>query len=171
MNNYSPSVVDMLICYEYDYTADADVGIDDVAEDAVGNMLEDVGTQHRADDDAAEAIEIINGDSLGEEAVVGSHTCHHHIANQKIGLSHRHIVLLRRLTLDEVKHGRRTLHTKETAHQSAQCSRTNLYFLRCRQLYALAEKHKVDADKDECYAKDSPQNMVFDACQGENGNS
>ena len=50
----------MLICYEYDYTADADIGIDDVAEDAVGDMLENVGTQHRADDDTAEAIEIIN---------------------------------------------------------------------------------------------------------------
>ena len=49
----------MLICYEYDYTADADIGIDDVAEDAVGDMLENVGTQHRADDDTAEAIEII----------------------------------------------------------------------------------------------------------------
>jgi hypothetical protein len=33
----------MLICYEYNYTADADVGIDDVAEDAVGDMFEDIG--------------------------------------------------------------------------------------------------------------------------------
>ena len=51
-------------------------------------MLEDVGAQHRANDDTAEAIEIINGDSRSEEAVVGSHTSHHHIANQKIGLRH-----------------------------------------------------------------------------------
>ena len=34
-----------------DYTADADIGIDDVAEDAVGDMLKDVGTQHRHDED------------------------------------------------------------------------------------------------------------------------
>ena len=59
-------------------------------------MLEDVGAQHRAYDDTAEAIEIINGDSRSEEAVVGSHTSHHHIANQKICLSHRHIVLFGR---------------------------------------------------------------------------
>ena len=56
----------MLICYEYDYTADADIGIDDVAEDAVGDMLGNVGTQHRADDDTAEAIEIINCYSGGK---------------------------------------------------------------------------------------------------------
>jgi len=28
----------MLICHEYDYTADADVGIDDVTEDANGDI-------------------------------------------------------------------------------------------------------------------------------------
>ena len=161
----------MLICYEYDYTADADIGIDDVAEDAVGDMFEDIGTQHRADDDTTEAIEIINCYSGGKKAVIGSHTSHHHITNQEIGLRHCHIVFLRRLTLDEVKHGRRALHTEETAHQSAQCSCANLYFLRRWQFYALTEQHKVDANQDECYAKDSPQNMVFDACQGENGNS
>ena len=161
----------MLICYEYDYTADADIGIDDVAEDAVGDMLENVGTQHRADDDTAEAIEIINCYSGGKKAVVCSHTSHHNVTNQKIGLGHCHIVFLRRLTLDEVKHGRRALHTEETTHQSAQCSCANLYFLRRWQFYALTEQHKVDANQDECYAKDSPQNMVFDACQGENGNS
>ena len=29
----------MLICYEYNYTADADIGIDDVTEDAVGIVM------------------------------------------------------------------------------------------------------------------------------------
>ena len=120
----------MLICYEYDYTADADIGIDDVAEDAVGDMLENVGTQHRADDDTAEAIEIINCYSGGKKAVVCSHTSHHNVTNQEIGLGHCHIVFLRRLTLDEVKHGRRALHAKETAHQSAERSCANLHFLR-----------------------------------------
>ena len=52
----------MLICYEYNYTANADVSIDDVAEDAIGDMFENVGTQHRSNDDSTEAIEIINGD-------------------------------------------------------------------------------------------------------------
>ena len=32
-------------------------------------MLENIGTQHRANDDTAEAIEIINGYSGGEETV------------------------------------------------------------------------------------------------------
>ena len=118
-------------------------------------MLEDVGAQHRANDDTAEAIEIVNSYSSGEEAVVGSHTSHDHIANQKIGLRHRHIVFLRRLTLDEVKHGRWALHTKETAHQSAQCPCAYLHFLRRRQLYALTEKHEVDANQDECNAKNT----------------
>mgnify|MGYP006896752099 CR=1 FL=1 len=132
-------------------------------------MLEDVGAQHRAYDDTAEAIEIINGDSRSEEAVVGSHTSHHHIANQKIGLRHRHIVLFSRLTLDEVQYGRRALHTEETAHQSAQCSCTYLHFFRRWQLYALTEQHKVDANHNKCNAKDAPQDMVFDTSQGKDG--
>ena len=59
-----------------------------------------------ADDDTAEAIKIVNGYSSCEETVVGSHTSHHYIANQEIGLCHCHVMLLRRLTLDEVQHGR-----------------------------------------------------------------
>ena len=118
-------------------------------------MLEDVGTQYRADDDTAEAIEIINGYSLSEKAVVGPHTSHHHIANQEISLRHRHIVFLRWLALDEVKHGRWALHAEEAAHQPTQCSCAYLYFLCSRQFYALAEKHKVDTNQDECHAKDA----------------
>ena len=132
-------------------------------------MLEDVCAQHRADDDTAEAIEIINSDSRCEEAVVGSHTRHHHIANQEIGLSHCHIMFLRRLTLDEIKHGWRALHTEETAHQSAERSCAYLNFLRRWQLYALAEQHEVDAYQDERYTKDAVQNIVFNACQGKDG--
>ena len=115
MPNYSSLIV-LLICYQYDESADADIGIDYVAEDAVGDMFEDVSTKYRTDDDTTEAIEIINGDRRSKETVVGSYASHHHIANQKIGLSHCHIVLLCRLTLDEVKYGRRALHTEETAH-------------------------------------------------------
>ena len=71
--------------------------------------------------------------------------------------------------MDEVKYGRRALHTEETTHQSAKCSCTNLHFLRGWQLDLLAEQHEVDADQDECYAKDLPQDVVFDACQGKDG--
>ena len=41
MNRPNPNEAfpNMLISYEYDYTADADIGIDDVAEDAVGDIL------------------------------------------------------------------------------------------------------------------------------------
>ena len=118
-------------------------------------MLEDVGAQHRANDDTAEAIEIINGDSRSEEAVVGSHTSHHHIANQEIGLSHCHIMLLRRLTLDEVQHGWRALHTEESTHQSAQCSCTYLHFFRRWQFNTSTKQHKVDADQNECHTKNT----------------
>ena len=59
-------------------------------------MLEDVCTKHRADDDTAEAIKIINDNSRSKEAIVGSHTCHHHIANQEIGLSHCHTLPIRK---------------------------------------------------------------------------
>ena len=133
-------------------------------------MFEDIGTQHRANDNSAEAIEIINSYCGREKAVVGSHTRHHHIANQEIGLRHRHVMLLRWLTLDEVKHGRRALHTKETAHQSAQCSCTYLNIFRCRQFYALAKQHEIDANQDKYYTKDTSQDMVFDTCQGKDGN-
>ena len=109
-------------------------------------MFENVGTQYCADDDTAKAIKIINGYSGCEEAVVGSNARHHHIANQEIGLCHCHIMLLRWLTLNEVKHGRRALHTEETTHQSAQRSCANLYFLCRRQFYALAKQHEVDAN-------------------------
>ncbi len=105
-----------------------------------------------------------------EKAVIGSHTSHHHIANQEIGLRHCHIVFLCRLTLDEVKHGWRALHTEETAHQSAQCSCAYLNVFRCRQFYALAKQHEIDTNQDECHAKDSLQDMVFDTCQGKDGN-
>ena len=132
-------------------------------------MLEDVGAQHRANDDTAEAIEIINGDSRSEEAVVGSHTSHHHIANQKIGLRHCHIMFLRWLTLDEVKHGWRALHTKETAHQPAQCSSAYLNSLRGWQLDFLTEQHEVDANQNEYYAKDATQYVVFYTCQSKDG--
>ena len=71
----------MLICYEYNDTANADIGIDDVAEDAVGDMLEYVCAQHCTDDDTTEAIEIVNSDGLSEKTIVGSHSSHHHIAN------------------------------------------------------------------------------------------
>ena len=118
-------------------------------------MFEDVCTQHRADDDTAKAIEIVNGNSRGKKAVVGSHASHHHIANQEISLRHCHIVLFSRLTLYEVKHGRWALHAEETAHQSAQCSCANLHILCCWQFYALAEQHEVDADQNECYTKDA----------------
>ena len=154
---------------QYDNTADADVGIDNVAEYAVGDVLEDVCTKHRADDDTAKAIKIINGDCRSEEAIVGSHACHHHIANQEIGLRHCHVVLLHRLTLDEIQHSGRTLHTKETTHQSAQSACSNLYPFSCRQLDAVAKQHEVDTNQNECYAKDSSQDMVFDACQGKDG--
>ena len=58
-------------------------------------MFENVCTKQRADDDTTKTIEIINCDSRCEEAIVGSHACHHHIAYQKVGLRHRHVVLLR----------------------------------------------------------------------------
>ena len=128
-----------LICYQNGESADADVGIDDVAEYAVGNEFENVGTQHRADNDTAKTIEIVNGYGGCEEAVVGSYARHHQIANQEISLRHRHVMFLRRLTLDEVQHGGRALHAKETAHQSAQCSCADLHFLCRRQFYASAK--------------------------------
>ena len=125
-------------------------------------MFKDVGTQHRADDDTAKAIEIVNGYGGCEKAVVGSYTSHHHIANQEISLSHRHIMLLSRLTLDEVKYGRWALHAEEAPQQSAQCSCAYLHSLRGWQLDLLAEHHEVDTNQDKCYAKDAAQNMVFD---------
>ena len=133
-------------------------------------MLEDVGTQHRADDDTTEAIDIVNCNGIRKEAIVCPHTSHHHVSNKEVSLRHRHIMLLRRLALDEIEYCWRALHTEEAAHQSAQCSSDYLYFLRCRKFYALTEKHKVDANQDECYAKDATQYMVFDTCQDKDGN-
>ena len=158
-----------LICYQNNESADADIDIDDVAEDAIGNMLEDVCTEHRADNDTAQAIKIVDGDRRGEETVVGSYASHHHIANQKIGLRHCHIVFLRWLTLDEIQYCWRTLHAEETAHQSAERSCAYLHSFCGWQLNPLAEHHEVDANQNECYTKYAPQDVVFDTCQGKDG--
>jgi len=132
-------------------------------------MFKDVGTQHRADDDTAKAIEIVNGYGGCKKAVVGSYTSHHHIANQKISLSHRHIMLFSRLTLDEVKYGRWALHAEEATHQPAQCSCAYLHPLRRRQFYALTKQHEVNTNQDECHTKDAVQDIVFDARQCKDG--
>ena len=134
-------------------------------------MFENVCTKQSAYDDTTKNIEIINCDSRCEEAIVGSHARHHHIANQEISLRHRHIVLFSGLTLDEVKHGRWALHAKEATHQPAQCSSAYLKSLRGWQLDFLTEQHEVDANQNECYAKDATQYVVFDTCQGKDGDS
>ena len=153
-----------------DHATDSDIRIDNVAEDAVGYALEHIGSRTGANNDATQSETVIRQYGCSQKTIVGSDDGHHHVANQKIGLRHCHIMFLRWLALDKVKHGRRALHTEETAHQSAQCSCTYLHFL-CRwQLYALTEKHEVDANQDECNAKDTSQDVVFDTCQGKDGN-
>ena len=122
-----------------------------VSEDAIGNALEDVGSKGCADDDSTKSETVVCQDGRGKEAVVGTNKSHHHIANQKVSLRHRHIMFLRRLTLDEIEHGWRALHAKEASHQSAQCSCTHLYSFSCRQLDLLTEQRKINADKDESY--------------------
>ena len=155
---------------KYDYTTHCNIGIDDVAEEAVGDVPEHIGSQTGADDNSTKAETIICQDSCSQEAIIGPNDGHHHIAYQEIGLRHRHVMFLRRLTLDEIKHGRRALHTKEAPHQSAQCSCPHLYSFSCRQFYLLTEQREIDTDKNECHTKDSPQYIVFDTRQGEDSN-
>ena len=78
-------------------------------------------------------------------------------------------MLFRRLTLDEIKHGWRALHTKESSHQSAQRSCAYLHPLGCRQLDLLTEQRKIDADDYQCHTEDLPKDVVFDTFQSENG--
>ena len=132
-------------------------------------MLEYVGTQHRADDDTAKSIDVVNCNGIRKEAIVCPHTSHHHVSNKEVSLRHRHIMLLCRLTLDEIEYCWWALHTEETTHQSAQRSCVNLNSLRGWQLDFLAEQHEVDANQDESRTEYPTKNMVFDACQGKDG--
>ncbi len=79
--------------YENNQSANTDVGIDDVTENAVGNVAEHISAKYCADDDTAKPIEIVGDDCHGEESVVGSYESHYQIPNQEVCLRHRHIML------------------------------------------------------------------------------
>ena len=53
-----------------DESADTDVGVDDISEDAVGEMSEEIATECRADGHAANAIEVVEAHGGGHEAYV-----------------------------------------------------------------------------------------------------
>ena len=70
----------MLICHEYDYTADADIGIDDVAEDAVGDMFEDVGNKGKGRRKQGKSAKVtgrkaIPFESAANGEIIGSARC------------------------------------------------------------------------------------------------
>ena len=113
------------------HAADPDIRINNVAEDAVGNALEHIGSQTGADNNPTQSEAIIRQYGCSQETIVGSDNGHHHVANQEIGLRHCHIVLLGGLRLDEVKHGRWALHPEEASHQPTQRSCSNLYAFGC----------------------------------------
>ncbi len=133
------------------------------------HLYEDVGSKGCADDDSTKSETVVCQDGRGKEAVVGTNKGHHHIAYQEIGLCHRHIMFLRRLTLDEIEHGWRALHAKETSHQSAQCTSTYLYSFSRRQLDLLAKQGEIDTDDYQCNTENPPQYVVFNAGQSKDG--
>ena len=90
------------VCQQNNDTAHRYVGIDDIAEDVIGNALEDVGSKGCSDDDPTKSETVVCQDGRGKEAVVGTDKGHHHIANQKVSLRHSHIVFLGGFRLDEV---------------------------------------------------------------------
>ena len=53
-----------------DESADTDVGVDDISEDAVGEMSEEIAAECRADGHAANAIEVVEAHGGGHEAYV-----------------------------------------------------------------------------------------------------
>ena len=69
------------ICHQNNHAAYGDIGIDNVAEDAIGNALEDVGSKGCADDDSTKSETVVCQDGRGKEAIIGTHKGHHHIAN------------------------------------------------------------------------------------------
>ena len=127
------------VCQQNNDPAYGDIRINDVSEDAVGDTAEDIGPQYCANDDPTKSETVVCQDGRGKEAVVGTNKSHHHIANQKVGLRHSHIVFLGGFRLDEIEHGWRALHAEEASHQSAECTSTYLETLRSRQLDLLAE--------------------------------
>ena len=58
------------ICHQNNHAAYGDIGIDNVAEDAIGNALEDVSTKGCADDDSTKSETVVCQDGRGKEAII-----------------------------------------------------------------------------------------------------
>lgn len=154
---------------EHDDAADADVAIDDIAEPAVGNMLEHVCSKRGADSHSAYAIKIVPTHSRREESVIGAHHRHHDVAAEQIRLHQGHVLILVFHGRDKIKYGWRTLCTKESAQQSADRAGCDLSFLVGRNLYAAAEEDEIDAHQDQRHAEDRVEQGIVHPLQAENG--
>ena len=148
-----------------DESADTDVGVDDISEDAVGEMPEEIAAECRADGHAANAIEVVEAHGGGHEAIVGAHECHDDITAEHIDLGECHILVFVLCGGDEIKHGRRSLHVEEATHQSAEHAGADLCGQGRPQPYLLVEKPKVDAEQDQHHAKHIAQHHVVDLLQ------
>ena len=154
-------------CKENHYAADSDVGVDDILEDAVGEMVEQPSAEGCADGHTAEAIEIVDADGRGHEAIVGADEGHNDVAAEHIDLRHGHIAILVVGHGDEIEYGGRSLHIEETTHESAEHAGAYLCW-QCRpQPYPLVEETEVKTEKYEYDAEDMSQYDIIDFAQTE----
>ena len=111
---------------EDEKAADAYVEVDDSFEEPLRNPLKDNAAQQGAYEDSSYAPEVALPYCFGEKAVAGAGERHCHIPDEKVGLRYCHIVLFCWRAGDKVEHRRRSLHSEEPAHYSADASGGNL---------------------------------------------
>ena len=130
-------------------------------------MIEQPSAESCADGHTADAIEIVDADGRGHEAIVGADEGHNDVAAEHIDLRHGHIAILVVGRGDEIEYGGRSLHIEETAHESAE--HAGAYLCRqCRpQPYPLVEETEVKTEKYEYDAEDMPQYDIIDFAQTE----
>ena len=150
-------------------TAEADVGVNHVAEGFFGDMPEGAGTEPCTRHYAAYTVEVAVPNSRGEKSVSGAYKRHGAVAQQKVGGTGGHVALLVGLGREEVERGRRSLHGEESAHQSAQHAGADLYAACGRQSDSPAEEGEVKCGKYEHCAQDLVQQGVVNAREAAHG--
>ena len=147
--------------------ADADVGIDDILEDTVGEVAEEITADGCSYGHATDAIEVAHSHGTGHKAIVGADEGHDDVSTEHIDLGHRHIRVLILRRRDEIKYGGWSLHIEEAAHQSAEHTCANLCRQVRTQVYLPVEEPEIDAEQYEDHSENAPQHDIVDLLQTE----
>ena len=148
---------------------ESDVGVDDVAKLLLGNVFEGLCTDQGAEDHTAYAVQKTIENGGRQKATAGAKCRHRKIAYKEIGGDGGHVFLLAWLGRDEIEHGGRTLHGKESTHQSAQSAHANLHTAIGVQANAVVKESKIERTDDEQYAQSFVKPKAVNTTQATDG--